>query len=522
MNEIDSEDIVDNVEGFIKRCTLLMVQQQVCISQACSRLSLWNLSDRWLSDALDNTDKLGLSKMKEKVKANLHIISIKKDNKLQDCSSDRVSLYQGGLSIFSRGHKEDPRLFIHLALALLEKELQSSAMTALQKIKKMYEIPTTPTNYDELLHASNAQIIIRVKEGDMDGALQGMHRRLNAVSNWIGDTSFEMAHDLYRLACFYSILGHHIQCAKHLVKSLDIGRGYELYDTLAIMKLLAVTYDNMYDKGKVTKGKVISQYECALRMEGGTISQARLINALSHLLIRIGGQSQLAIEYLEKSTSILQNDTNMSTIAVLLDAKILYGNALVSEESYSRAIEWYESALNLNPDKSAIHPTNLRALFNKGIALFRNRDRVGAAHAFEIISREVDKNATTAPSEATIILNEIGCIYFINENFVGALGCFALSLSLKNGCVSASQRAGTLCNVGSAYYKMQSYKESEQYFHEAAESLGESSSGLKGTIMVKLAYILYRQKHYLRAHEIYSDGKNFACGGVHIFAIFYF
>merc|ERR1712194_198805 len=106
-----------------------------------------------------------------------------------------------------------------------------------------------------------------------------------------------------------------------------------------------------------------------------------------------------------------------------------------------------------------------------------------------------DKNTTTAPSEATIILNEIGCIYFINKNFAGAIECFTQSLSLKIGCVSACQRAGTLCNVGSAYYRMQHYKESERYLHKAlkiAESLGESSSGLKGTIMCKLAYILYR------------------------------
>ena len=61
---------------------------------------------------------------------------------------------------------------------------------------------------------------------------------------------------------------------------------------------------------------------------------------------------------------------------------------------------------------------------------------------------------------------------------------------------------------------MKNYQESEKYFNEAlmaTESLGETSLDIKAIIMCKLAYILYRQKHYLRAHEFFSDGKYLGC-----------
>ena len=139
----------------------------------------------------------------------------------------------------------------------------------------------------------------------------------------------------------------------------------------------------------------------------------------------------------------------------------------------------------------------------------------------------MDKNTTTAPSEAAPVLNSIGGVYFEDNNFEGAIEYFTRSLSLRNGFFSMRQRAEILCNIGSAYCKMRNYKESEasKYFNKAlkvSESLDETSRlslELKATITCNLASVLYKQKYYLRAHALFSDGKNLACRAVNICVI---
>jgi tetratricopeptide (TPR) repeat protein len=251
-------------------------------------------------------------------------------------------------------------------------------------------------------------------------------------------------------------------------------------------------------------------------MEEDFPTKAMLMNALSHLHLKVGGRRQLAIDHLNKSLNIQQDDANdESTDAnLLIETMILYGNAMASENSFSQAIDWYDSALSSNPNKSALHPSNLRAWYNKGVTLFRNGDNRGAVQAFGIITEETKKNSTTAPVGIGPVLNAIGSIHFRDRNFAGAVQRFTDSLSLKNECRSPCQRAGVLCNIATAYFGMKNYEESEKYLEEAlvlAESFGEMSSHLKATIMCKLAYIFYKRKRYPRAHSLFSDGKNLAC-----------
>jgi hypothetical protein len=205
-NRSDSKDIVDNIERFLKRCTVLMVQQQVCISHACSSLGFQTLSSTWLLKAFDNVEELECSEVKELAKAILRIIPvIKKDVRFDrdtPGSLDRLSLYEGGSLVLAKGGQERPRLLVHFALTALQKGLQKSAMTMLQETTEMYDSPTRPSYYEELLHAIDARIIIQVEQDDLTGAVREMHRRVDVVAKWIGNTSFELATDLYRLGCF--------------------------------------------------------------------------------------------------------------------------------------------------------------------------------------------------------------------------------------------------------------------------------------------------------------------------------
>ena len=513
-NQSDLKDISSNVGQFLKRCTLLMVQQKVCISHACSSLGLRNLSKKWLSTALDEIDETRFSDAKNEAKAILNIISlVKRDIESEmERPLDRMSLYEGGSLIsFTIGCKEEPRLFVHYAFEALHKGLPKGAMVMLQKTAEVYELSSPPEYHDELLHAIDAKIIIHVKDNEIERAVQEMHRRMDVVSRWLGNSSLELATDMQRLACFYSSLGQHEQCIKHLEESLHIGSGYENYDALNPHKLLAVTFDNTNDVAKA-----MHHYEFSLSMEEDIIIKANLLNALSFLLIKVGGQSQLAAGHLDESINIQQNDPHSESKVsnLLLDTMILYGNAMVSQKYFSQALDWYESALSSNPEKSAIHPSNLRAWYNKGLTLFRSGDISGADDAFKVIVDQVDRNPTTAPSETASILNGIGSIYFWAKLFPGAVKLFNQSLSLRNGCLSPIQRAGTLCNIGSALYSMQKYEESEQYLTKAlgaAESAGDPSLYIEGTILCKLAYILYKRKSYLHAQNIFNKGKNLAC-----------
>jgi len=293
------------------------------------------------------------------------------------------------------------------------------------------------------------------------------------------------------------------------------------YDALDSIKLLAITYDSMSDKDKA-----IRQYEHALSTEKDVNNKASLMNALSYLHMKVGGQSHIAndhlgkaISYLEKSLQIQKDSANVERKENTLqfETMILLGNALSLRHSLSEAIHWYHSALNSNPDKSAINPTNLRALYNKGVTLLRNRDIKGAVHAFEIILDEVDKNPTAPPSGTAAVLNAIGRIYFANKNFVGAVERFTQSLSLKNESLSPCQSSGTLCNIGTTYYRMNKYEEAEKSLKEAlivSQTLDETSSDLKDlkeTIMCKLGYVLFKRKNYHDAHSLFSDAGSISC-----------
>jgi tetratricopeptide (TPR) repeat protein len=529
MNQSDLKDIVDNVERFIERCTVLMAQQQVCISHACSSLGLQSLSGQWLSEASDSIGETEVLEVKDEARAVSHILSlIKRDAEVikeRPCLVDRLSLYEGGMLVLTDRCNDKQRLFIHIAFAALQKGLSASAMETFHRTVETYDSPTPPGYCDELLHAIDAQIIIRVEEGGMNEAVQEMQRRLDVVSKWTGNTSFELANDLHRLGCFHSILGNHAQCAKHLEESLDVGAGHDDYDTLGSFKLLATTYDATNDTLNA-----IRLYQCALSMEEDSTAKARLMNAISHLHLKVGGRSQLAIDYLNKSIAVQKDEANKESgdaNLLLFDTMILYGNAMAAENSFSQAIDWYESALSSNPDKSAIHPSNLRAWYNKGVALFRSGDPPGAMRVFGIIIDEVDKNSKTAPRGTASVLNAIGSIYYGDKHFAGAIERFRESLSLKKECeneiLSPRQLAGSLCNIASAHYRIQEYKDSEKYFNEAlvvAESLDESSSSLKATIMCKLAYLFYRRRHYLRAHSLFSYGKVLPCRVVNILVLY--
>ena len=193
-------------------------------------------------------EAMGLSQSKE-AEAVLHTIPTD-----GPCSADLFSLYEdtGGMTGLFANVPDKPRLFVHLALAALRTNQTVNAMRMLDKIpKEAYDAPTPPAHHTELLRAVNARIILQMEDGDFGGALYELQRRSEIISEWIGSKSLELAHNLHRLACLHSALGHHEECMQALKQSLSVGGAHDEYDSLDSIKLLAVSYDAINDKGKM-------------------------------------------------------------------------------------------------------------------------------------------------------------------------------------------------------------------------------------------------------------------------------
>ena len=111
-------------------------------------------------------------------------------------------------------------------------------------------------------------------------------------------------------------------------------------------------------------------------MEEDFDSKARLVNAVAYLHLYLhtnagdnqGDHLEKAAKHLEELLWIQQEggNTQRKENPILHESMILYAITLGLKGSLSKAIHWYHLALDSNPDKSAIHPTNLRALYNKG------------------------------------------------------------------------------------------------------------------------------------------------------------
>mmetsp|Transcript_37293 Transcript_37293/g.79513 ORF Transcript_37293/g.79513 Transcript_37293/m.79513 type:complete len:529 (-) Transcript_37293:250-1836(-) len=387
-------------------------------------------------------------------------------------------------------------------MATLEKGFQQDAIEIFRKATAL-KSTQDPQYHDDVLHAMNAQIIIEFKEGNTDEAVQGMIHRIVYVGKWLGSSSAALAKDLHRLGCLYSAIGDHKKCMKSLGESLHTGSDYDDYDALESSKLLAKTHDILDDTDHA-----ISEYKFALGLEKDPTNKARLMNALAN---QHGGHED-AVENLEESLKIqnLIENREVKDVNLVFETMILYGNVMTLKNDFARAIHWYESALNSNPDKNPLHPSNLRAWYNKGVTFSRNGDTIGAGHAFGTIMDEMEKNSTTAPW-TIFVINAFGSILFANGDYAGAIEEFTKSLALKNVHIPLCQRAMIMCNIAIANHKLHNYEESERYFNEALNLLDPERclTATSASIMCKHACLLYKRKLYLRAYNMFRDAASF-------------
>lgn len=502
----ESADMVEDIGGFMKQCASMTAQQQLGISQASLRLGYTSLSRKWLLKAMASMDDLYVPKCKSEAKIASYILSVMAGGAVppeEEKRPSHYSLYEGALLSFSDRYHRNPRLYLQFGMAVLRKAMLLDALQIFKQGLPLCNLPDPPHYSDEVLHALDAQIIVEMKQGNMAEATQAMGTRLDIVTKWSGNSNLEVANGMRRLACFHSLRGHHEESAKLVAESIHVGYDYDDYNVLDSFKLVATALDakNDTDRSKL-------EYEGALSNEEDPIKKAKILNALANLHLKAGGQSDDAVDCLEKSLEIQGDDD----AELKFDTMILYGNAKASQSDVAQAIYWYESALNSNPDKSTAHPSNLRALYNKGVTLFRSGDTIGAGHAFGLILDEVETNSAVAPGTC-FVLNAIGSIYFANKDYAGACEQYTKSLSCKNSDLSPCQRAMTLCNIGTAYYKMRNNEESEKHFKRALlglKSEDEECQDIKvaiATIMCKFACILYKRKLYLRAYNMFTEGK---------------
>ena len=365
----------------------------------------------------------------------------------------------------------------------------------------------------EVLRVAEAAVdilLLTIGRTDWDDTMRETIRRLDIFpSAATGRAGAARAPELYRLACLHNVLGRYQNSMIWLEASLESSAEYDDYKTNDKIKMLASNYNAMDDSHNA-----IAEYERALEMENNVTDKARLLNALSHLHLKVGRQSRPAVDYLKKSLKIQNADSQAKDANLKFDTMILLGNAFGIENNISKAIHWYEVALDANPDKNPIHPSNLRALYNKGVAQFRNGDTTSAGGAFGTILNAVEQSSTVAPRSG-FILNAIGSIYFANKNYASACEQFLKSLDLNEDELSPCQRALTLCNTAIAHYKLGHHDISDEYFEQALqlsklayeESLDIAAT--LATIMCSYGCILWKRELYFRAYNLFLEGKGY-------------
>ena len=533
MTSADSKNMGTSNVVFMKRCKLLAAHQQIQISQAlCCLGHNISLSEQWLREAIGALKEIEMpDEVSEASEVALYILYLLKkgsadqqknvlmngSKNANDGDANPLSLYEGGVAMLTKGtggYDEKLRLTAHTGMAFLQKGLHIDAFFTLDEvIDGIRDLTNPPSYHQELQDAIDALVIINIKQDELDKALDLLKFRLELASRWEGDRSIKRAKELHRLGCFYSFRGDNAECIKQLDESISIllsdndNPNAKMEMILDSAKLLATSHDALEQDADA-----VHQYEFAIDKETDFIKKAKLMNAISHLYCR-SGKINHAFEYLDKSLALqkLEANNNDENTSILTDTMILYGNAMVSKKSYSEACFWYDSALNANTDKSPLHPNNLRAWYNKGVALFHSEDVIGAGHALGIIVDTIRKNPEARTRGVSFVLNGIGNIHFVNKRYENAIELYKESLSTDiEDFFTPCQRAGTLCNIATAEYKTGDLEGSNISVKNAlkiANSMGDSSWEAKSIIFSKAAYVCYKRKEYSRAFDIYSEGK---------------
>ena len=115
---------------------------------------------------------------------------------------------------------------------------------------------------DEYLWLIDSQIAILVKENEMRNGLEKMKLRIDVMSRWRGNDYHEMAKELMRMACFFSVKGEHAEAKHILEQSLKVVKsteGGDVRQEIDLLKVLAVTYDAL---GKINEA--IKHYNIAM------------------------------------------------------------------------------------------------------------------------------------------------------------------------------------------------------------------------------------------------------------------
>lgn len=116
--------------------------------------------------------------------------------------------------------------------------------------------PLERKQLDEFLWLINSQIAILVKENELRQALEKMKLRIDLLSRWRGNEYHEMANELLRMACFFSIKGEHAEAKVLLEHALKVMKGTEGGDVrreIDLVKVLATTYDALAEDDEAIK-----------------------------------------------------------------------------------------------------------------------------------------------------------------------------------------------------------------------------------------------------------------------------
>jgi tetratricopeptide (TPR) repeat protein len=180
-----------------------------------------------------------------------------------------LALYEGGLPTFTEGYDEKHRVYIYWALEEVTQRLHIDAIYTGKKplilndntfisLSTLFLLGDQALGYlkgvedlerkemDEFLWLLDSQIAILVKENEMRQALEKIKLRIDLMSRFRGDEFHEMAKELMRMSCFFSLKGEHNEAKTLLEQSLKVIKstsGGDVRREIDLVKILATTYD---------------------------------------------------------------------------------------------------------------------------------------------------------------------------------------------------------------------------------------------------------------------------------------
>jgi len=362
-------------------------------------------------------------------------------------------------------------------------DISSNLKIKIREITKKIENPKTADDF--FLKAYLAEI-----DEDKDEAIKHYNKAIELKSDY--------AKAYYYAGVIYIGKKDLDKAIDYFKKFLDLKPGYpnnvEASITMAFLYFFKYDYKNAdeyfkkvieyspdkaeayYDVGDIYYDRIKNVEKAVEYFKHAIEQKADFADAYSYLgtISRDEEDYTKAIEYYEKALQL------KPSLKVEYAAFHGIGTAYFFKQNFDKAIEYYKKAIDLK-----IGDGDANIYFNIGIAYMRKHDY---DKSMEYLKKVVDLNSKHVKAYRTI-----GSIYSIKRNYTKAIEFYETAIKLD-------PKVDAYINIGIAYYKKQNYDKALEYWEKAIKHQPED----KAEIYDLMSGVYFHKKDYDKAIEYLS------------------